>query len=127
MRHRNPSVILRSVRRALRAAMRSMRFFRPIVRPRVLSRVDLATLCAHRACLMDGTDCGHQHAGPVAARPAIIGYCPPICGNSRAGEAARTARKLMPVFVPNRFQGKLIVVEGIDGSGKSTQLSLLSQ
>ena len=33
----------------------------------------------------------------------------------------------MSVFVPNRFQGKLIVVEGIDGSGKSTQMSLLSQ
>lgn len=27
---------------------------------------------------------------------------------------------------PNRFPGKLIVVEGIDGSGKSTQLSLLT-
>ena len=32
-----------------------------------------------------------------------------------------------PVFAPNRFKGKLIIVEGIDGSGKSTQLSLLSQ
>jgi dTMP kinase len=32
----------------------------------------------------------------------------------------------MPPLVPNRYRGKLIVVEGIDGSGKSTQLSLLS-
>ena len=32
----------------------------------------------------------------------------------------------MTLFVPNRHQGRLIVVEGIDGSGKSTQLSLLS-
>jgi dTMP kinase len=33
----------------------------------------------------------------------------------------------MTLLVPNRYKGKLIVVEGIDGSGKSTQMSLLSQ
>jgi dTMP kinase len=32
----------------------------------------------------------------------------------------------MALFVPNRHRGKLVVVEGIDGSGKSTQISLLS-
>jgi len=32
----------------------------------------------------------------------------------------------MSLFAPNRLRGKLIVVEGIDGSGKSTQVSLLS-
>ncbi len=33
----------------------------------------------------------------------------------------------MNSFRPNSYSGKLVIVEGIDGSGKSTQLSLLSQ
>ena len=33
----------------------------------------------------------------------------------------------MAQFLPNTYRGKLIIVEGIDGSGKSTQLALLNQ
>src|ERR1700730_1638057 len=33
----------------------------------------------------------------------------------------------MRFFLPNRGPGRLIIVEGIDGSGKSTQIALLSQ
>ena len=33
----------------------------------------------------------------------------------------------MAQFLPNSYRGKLIIVEGIDGSGKSTQLALLTQ
>jgi dTMP kinase len=47
---------------------------------------------------------------------------------SHNASSSTPARPLTPpLFAPNRFKGKLIIVEGIDGSGKSTQLALLSQ
>jgi hypothetical protein len=50
--------------------MRSMRFFHPMVRPRELSRVNLRTLCAHRACLTYGLRFEHAQipfafTGPI--------------------------------------------------------------
>jgi dTMP kinase len=41
--------------------------------------------------------------------------------------AAAISFRMESLFSPNRYRGKLLVVEGIDGSGKSTQLSLLSR
>jgi len=45
---------------------------------------------------------------------------------SRGPSPTHESSPIASLFVPNRFKGKLIVVEGIDGSGKSTQMSLLS-
>src|SRR5882757_2464433 len=50
-----------------------------------------------------------RHIASIVASTAYNGYASPL-----------------PVFAPNRYKGKLVVVEGIDGSGKSTQISLLS-
>jgi len=47
--------------------------------------------------------------------------------SSNASSSTQGRPLTPPLFAPNRFKGKLIIVEGIDGSGKSTQLSLLSQ
>jgi energy-coupling factor transporter ATP-binding protein EcfA2 len=47
--------------------------------------------------------------------------------SSHASSSTQDRPLTPPLFAPNRFKGKLIIVEGIDGSGKSTQLALLSQ
>ena len=55
----------------------------------------------------------------------------PILRPSHPAQRAIITAVLSPrmdsLFTPNRHRGKLIIVEGIDGSGKSTQISLLSR
>src|SRR5258705_4808254 len=46
---------------------------------------------------------------------------------TKIGGSLVMIKEPMQVFLQNRCPGRLIVVEGIDGSGKSTQMSLLSQ
>jgi dTMP kinase len=58
-----------------------------------------------------------EAAGSSGARPSIE--------SSRDGAAATAPKSLL--YSPHPYPGRLIAVEGIDGSGKSTQLMLLDR
>jgi dTMP kinase len=58
-----------------------------------------------------------EAAGSSGARPSIE--------SSRDGAAATAQKSLL--YSPHPYPGRLIAVEGIDGSGKSTQLMLLDR
>src|ERR1700689_3938804 len=66
--------------------------------------------------------------GPAAlespATPSSNGHVIP--SSTPAKSAARTAPKTL-LETPHPYKGRLICVEGIDGSGKSTQLLLLER
>src|SRR4030095_7638425 len=68
-----------------------------------------------------------DHAAPRRECPAFGAGVVRNLVRHNASSATPGRPLTPPLFAPNRFKGKLIIVEGIDGSGKSTQLSLLSQ
>src|SRR5437867_4017296 len=49
------------------------------------------------------------------------------CSASRCGSKSAETRMLNNLTTPHEYPGKLFVVEGIDGSGKTTQLGLLAK
>jgi len=61
-----------------------------------------------------------EAAGSSGARPSIESS-----ESSRDGTAATAPKSLL--YSPHPYPGRLIAVEGIDGSGKSTQLMLLDR
>jgi dTMP kinase len=76
-----------------------------------------------------------EKIGPAveAAEPSSNGQAPPTAGNGAAeaggGGAGRTVNGNRRTLLssPHPYPGRLIAVEGIDGSGKSTQVKLLER
>jgi dTMP kinase len=70
-----------------------------------------------------------QPAGAASPRPAPGDSAAGAAAAPRAAasELAATADARYGVLKPRLYPGRLFVVEGIDGSGKSTQLTLLAQ
>ncbi len=83
---------------------------------------------------LSGRDLSRFHPNRVAAnidRGVARHTFAMIPGECFEGLTAIITTSALPrmdsLFTPNRHRGKLIIVEGIDGSGKSTQISLLSR
>jgi dTMP kinase len=79
------------------------------------------------ASTVDGdSSCG---ADEVAVEPASLLKSPPASTRSaRRAPAVQLDHPVVDTFgTPHPYPGRLIVVEGIDGSGKTTQLGLLAK
>jgi dTMP kinase len=83
---------------------------------------------------LDSWDCPHESAVIVTSRDLLLARAgsngtatlePPAAASRLKAEEPRPARRYGET--PHPDTGRLFVVEGIDGAGKSTQLTLLAQ
>src|SRR4051812_45123456 len=78
------------------------------------------------------TPCRGNTGSPAAATPATRATWPRASKRAAATNASRFTPRCrgvsrMKTYGKHRFPGRLFVVEGIDGSGKSTQIELLQK
>ena len=89
-----------------------------LIRLRAAGDAELELWAAHR----HGAELGAGAPPPAAVR----GVGPPST-SARAGTRRNAHHMLNNLTTPHEYPGKLFVVEGIDGSGKTTQLALLAK
>lgn len=67
------------------------------------------------------------HSGELEDRPSALSSALPRRARELDDIGHRRGKATMKMYGKHRFTGRLFIVEGIDGSGKSTQLALLQK
>lgn len=76
---------------------------------------------------MDAQQPGGAHVGALASGGVALTTVPPTQSHSESAPESERPKEATSLIAPHPYSGRLIAVEGIDGSGKSTQLGLLER